>query len=415
MKSYFFGLAALILVSVALPVDVSSWLGVNLNAAFPLAALICGVWLIRILVLRHTSDFEPSGPVIAAVTLAAIACLSFAAGQYPYFRIPGAPLGAQVAGLGLIVLSCGLFLVAGHQIRQVVYLRRLTWLFLIAGGYICLAHVVPGLAFAAGWSGAATIGSMFWIWFVALSCSHALFNLELSTKTRLALLCLTAAAVYRGFFLAGSWASGWLPPLVAMVTILLFRVPRTVFGLGFVAIPTGLLIGDPFYRLIMANEQYSWMSRWEAWRILLEVFEKNPLIGLGPSNYHAYTTLYPILGWYVSFNSHNNYIDLLMQTGIVGLLAFFWLMVEVLRILLRLARSEASGSFPRAYAIGAIGGLMGALAAGMLGDWILPFYYNVGVTGFRSSLLFWVFLGGALALKHISARQIASHELHEQY
>ena len=83
MKSYFGGLAALILVSVALPVDVSSWLGVNLNAAFPLAALICGVWLIGILVLRRASDFEPSGSVIAAVTLAAIACLSFAAGQYP--------------------------------------------------------------------------------------------------------------------------------------------------------------------------------------------------------------------------------------------------------------------------------------------------------------------------------------------
>ena len=32
-------------------------------------------------------------------------------------------------------------------------------------------------------------------------------------------------------------------------------------------------------------------------------------------------------------------------------------------------------------------------AAGMLGDWIVPFYYNAGVLGFRSSLLFWVFLG----------------------
>ena len=44
-----------------------------------------------------------------------------------------------------------------------------------------------------------------------------------------------------------------------------------------------------------------------------------------------------------------------------------------------------------------------ALAAGMLGDWIIPFYYNGGVLGFRSSLLFWVFLGGALALRRMLA------------
>jgi hypothetical protein len=35
----------------------------------------------------------------------------------------------------------------------------------------------------------------------------------------------------------------------------------------------------------------------------------------------------------------------------------------------------------------------------MLGDWFLPFIYNVGYEGFRSSVLAWVFLGGLLALE----------------
>jgi hypothetical protein len=39
----------------------------------------------------------------------------------------------------------------------------------------------------------------------------------------------------------------------------------------------------------------------------------------------------------------------------------------------------------------------------MLGDWIIPFYYNGGVLGFRSSLLFWVFVGGALSLRRMVA------------
>ena len=46
--------------------------------------------------------------------------------------------------------------------------------------------------------------------------------------------------------------------------------------------------------------------------------------------------------------------------------------------------------------------LIGTLASGMLGDWFLPFVYNVGLAGMRSSILFWVFLGGLLALQQSS-------------
>jgi hypothetical protein len=49
--------------------------------------------------------------------------------------------------------------------------------------------------------------------------------------------------------------------------------------------------------------------------------------------------------------------------------------------------------------------------AGMLGDWILPFFYNLGLYGFRSSMLGWLFLGGLVSLgqmvntKSLSAAQ----------
>jgi len=101
-------------------------------------------------------------------------------------------------------------------------------------------------------------------------------------------------------------------------------------------------------------------------------------------------------------------VDLLLQTGILGLLAFCWLVVETIRMIVRLLQSKAVGGFARAYLIGTLGGLTGTLVSGMLGDWIIPFYYNIGVIGFRSSLLFWFFLGGVLALKRIIARDMAT-------
>jgi hypothetical protein len=58
--------------------------------------------------------------------------------------------------------------------------------------------------------------------------------------------------------------------------------------------------------------------------------------------------------------------------------------------------------FEQAYVLGAVAGLAGSLVSGLLADWIIPFTYNIGVRGFRSSLLFWFFLGGVLALKRIA-------------
>jgi len=54
-------------------------------------------------------------------------------------------------------------------------------------------------------------------------------------------------------------------------------------------------------------------------------FLKLTLLGVGPANYYHYTLINPIIGWYVKFNSHNNYLDLLAQTGILGLACFLWL------------------------------------------------------------------------------------------
>ncbi len=405
MRLSFIGLAVLIVVAVAFPFELVQDSGVALNASWLLAALLCGSWLLRILVLRKHSDLEPSRIAVAASAFIVITLVAFLVGQFPWFHAPGAPISAQAAQLGVFILSAGLFLVLGHQIRHLRYLRWLTWLFLLAGGIFCLTQSVPGLETAARWSSPESVGSMFWIWLVAISTSQALFNKELPATARILLFGLTALALYRGLFLTASWASGWLPSLVALTIIFMFRLPRTIAGIGMMAIPGGLYWAGRAMDLVMIHEQYSWMTRLEAWRVLWQLFEKSPLIGLGPANYYYYTLLYPILGWYVSFSSHNNYIDILMQTGILGLLAFCWLILEIIGAIFRLLRSLNGDSFAKAYLIGALGGLAGALVSGMLADWILPFVYNVGLPGFRSSVLFWLFLGGVLALKRMAVHQ----------
>ena len=103
------------------------------------------------------------------------------------------------------------------------------------------------------------------------------------------------------------------------------------------------------------------------------------------------------MGWHVKFNSHSNFVDILAQTGLAGLALFLWFAWEMARLAWRLTGAPLRG-FSRGYAFGALGGLAGTLAAACLGDWVIPFVYNVGVDGFRSSCLGWIFLGGLAAL-----------------
>jgi O-antigen ligase len=122
---------------------------------------------------------------------------------------------------------------------------------------------------------------------------------------------------------------------------------------------------------------------------------------LGFSNYYWYTPLIPIRGWVVNFNSHSQYIDLIAQVGILGLFCFLWIFFEVLKLSWKLIKNKHIDGFAGAYTYGVLAGTTATLVAAFLGDWVLPFVYNVGLTGFRASILPWLFVGGMIAIERM--------------
>jgi hypothetical protein len=159
--------------------------------------------------------------------------------------------------------------------------------------------------------------------------------------------------------------------------------------------PAWLVIQDA-----LATDSYSVSTRLEAWIILREVVKVNPILGLGFANYYWYTPLFPIRGFAVRFNSHNNFVDIIAQIGWVGLACFVWFLVEAGMLGMRLKDRVPEG-FPKAYVYGAIGGLVATVAAAMLGDWLLAFVYNIGLSGMRTGVLAWIFLGGLVAIENL--------------
>jgi hypothetical protein len=308
-----------------------------------------------------------------------------------------------VAELALFLISICLFLAVGQQIDRMSQLRWLTWVFVLCGTVTCIVQMTPALSIIGRvTTRPGSVGSLFWTWLVAITVSQGLVNRELRRSARLMLLGIAALVLAHGLIQVRSWASGWLPSLVAIGAILVVRWPRLAIGGAALAAPVGLYLAAEIMPALMEEEVYSLSTRQEAWRVLWQIAERSPVLGTGLANYYYYAENFSILGWYVPFISHNQYQDLLVQTGLVGLLAFAWFSFEALWMTFRLSLQAPLG-FPSAYALGVFGGTVGSLSAGMLGDWIIPFYYNAGVIGFRSSLLFWVFIGGAFALRRIVA------------
>jgi hypothetical protein len=401
------GLLALIPAAFLVPIEFGTGTKVAVNAVILLVPFLIAVWLLRMFAVDRQIRLLPSRINTPALLFAVATTVSLIVGniRWPFFA-ESANIPAQLGGWALYVFPMGLLLLVGNQMRDVRWLRMLTWVFLALGGLYILGRILPGpLRFSGPLFVSGSVGSMFWTWLVALAFGQFLVNGDLRPRWRWALGLLVAATLFVGWFQGREWLSGWLPPLIAIGVIFWLRSWR--WGLAF-TIAAGVFLYF-FYphltvQVLTEEQQYSTMSRAETWPIMYDLVKKSPVLGLGPSNYYHYTPMYPLLGWYVKFNSHNNYWDIAAQTGLVGLAIFAWLAAELGAMGWRV-RQRVQDGFSRGYAAGALGGLAGMLAAGWMGDWFLPFTYNIGFPGFRAAMFAWLFLGGLVALERIAKRR----------
>ncbi|GMQ79220.1 MAG: O-antigen ligase family protein [Anaerolineae bacterium] len=403
------GLPALIVASLFVPFAIGTGTETSINATIMLLSGLIGLWLLSVFVKRGQVNFVKSRTFRPLAIFLVVVVVAFFVGQLPWFSFARqtASISAQLGGLFLFFLSAGAFFLVANQVKEIRWLELMTFAFVGLGGLFIAGWLLPGVGSISSriFQFGAIDGGMFWTWLVALAFSQALINTKLKWGWRFALGITVAATLYVGYFLNSGWKTGYLPPLIVIISIIILRSWRVglllVLG-GIVVIP--FLISDA-----IETDQYSYSTRIEAGLIMGEMIRTSPILGFGPANYYYFTPLFPIRGYAVEFNSHNQYIDIVAQVGFLGLLILFWFLFEVGRLGFQLRKRVQSG-FEEAYVYGALGGLAGTLAAGMLADWFLPFVYNVGYTGFRASVLAWIFMGGLVSLEVITRNRERSQE-----
>lgn len=374
--------------------------GTSINFAVILLPLLTIVWLADMIIRKGKIEFVRSRAVYPLLALAVVSLLAFGIGQLPWFVYArAAPLKSQLAGLAIFIMSAAAFVLVANLFKDLRWLKWMTWLFFFLGGIYLSTSIIPA------WGGLilpliprGSGGSLLYVWLVALAFSQLLFNKELQAVWRWSLVGLLICIFYVAVILSYEWKSGWVPALAVIGCITLLKYPKLgiLFGIFF------LFFAGDLAAQIIASDEYSYSTRVIAWQIIItEIVKVNPILGLGPANYYYYTPLYPILGYSVEFNSHSNYVDLLAQTGILGLGCFLWFAVELGVIGLNLRKKTPEG-FPKAYVYAVLGGLVGTLVSAALGDWVIPFVYNIGLRGFRTSVIGWLFMGGLVVIEQLS-------------
>ncbi|NLG52341.1 MAG: O-antigen ligase family protein [Chloroflexi bacterium] len=403
-----YGLLLLVVAALALPLEFGTGTEVALNPAALLIPGLVALWMVDML-RRRAWQIAPSRvnkPLFLFLLAGLLSLLVGNALWDPAVPRPGNMTLVQLAQWAILAFSASAFWLTGNLVGDERTLRRLTWTLLWVGGGLAILRVLPsiGRVIAQNTTGALD-RSPFWALLAAVGGGQLLFDHELSGRRRAYLLLVLSAVLYYAFVDQRQTASNWVGVAAAAGVLFWLRFPRARRPLVVAVLVLAPFLFPTLYEFGggEAEWQESGGSRLVLIGRVLQVTMRNPITGLGPASYRPYAGMEPLAyegAFWVNpqINSHNNYVDLFAHGGLLGLGLLGWFFGELGGLGRRLARRFETG-FVAGYVRGMQALLVAALVLMMFADWILPFVYNIGFSGFQASVLVWLFLGGLVAVE----------------
>jgi O-antigen ligase len=358
---------------------------------------MCFLWLANQFIAHRRFEFIHSAAVRPAVYFMIASVVAFGMGQISWFIFAQqAPFDTQLGGFAIYLFSLAMMVMGGNIIKDIRWLKAIVITFVALSMIYVLGRAVLWSTIDVIYEKGYVANSMLWTWLTILPLAQALFNHDLKARARVFLFAIVGLTLYVAVILTNEWKSGWVPAMVGVVVLFALRFKKlAIVSIPFALIGVLYLIPD-----LISTDQYSWGTRVDAWLVVLDISRANPLLGLGFANYNWYAKVFTIRGYHIRFNSHSQYVDIIAQTGLVGFVCFIWILYAV-GILGWKTASQLKDGFARAYAYGVLAGVVACVVAAFLVDWLLPFAYNIGLDGFRASILPWVFFGGLIAIEQM--------------
>jgi hypothetical protein len=360
-------------------------------------ALFIALWIIQMLTRDRGLHLIPArfnAPLLAFIITAVISYGWSNAFRDPLVMVWRTWPLVQLGGLAVMILLPGALLLTANVVSEIRWLKLLHWSMILLGVLDLVDYFLP-LQFPF-----LNTDGLFSLWFVSLSCAQALFNRKLALWLRLVLFGLAAVWMIIYFITRVTWLSGWLPSLAALATISLLKSKR-LFLIFLLLVAVYLVLNWSYYAFTVWVDERSESgeTRLTAWAYNWQVTGKHFLFGTGPAGYAVYYMAYfPDK----AMATHSNYIDIISQTGIVGLAFCLWSFAALGWTGYKLCkRLKGRGDFGEGFAAAALAGWAGCIVAMGLGDWLFPFVYTQTIAGFDYAVYSWILLGGMMALSNI--------------
>ncbi len=399
------GLGLILITASVTPLTLPTGTASRIADSMAVALMLIALWLLRMLVVNRRFHFQSTPVNLPAFGFMAVVIISLfwsMAFRDPQMVVWDSFPFVQAASAVVMVTLPAVMIYAINFGQDEKLLKILVWFFILVG-FVGAANTFLGPRFV-------NISGLFSTWVVAICLAMGLFDEGLRLPVRGALLALVLAWAYYGFVIGISWLAGWLPLFLAGAVITLIR-SRKLFVLALVCIGIFVLMRLDFFKeAFEAERNISGITRLGAWVVNWRITGQHPLFGTGPGGYAAYYMFYfPTEG----LATHSNYIDVLAQTGIIGMIFYMWMFGVLLWRGFKLWRRLAGRrDFYEALAIACFAGTISCVFIMAFGDWLLPFAYTQTIAGFDYAVYSWFFMGVMIALDKMTEPKTGEQPVH---
>ncbi len=389
----------IILVAAAfLPISIPTGTGSNVVDSLLLTMFFVGMWILRMLTVEKRFRLAPSPvnkPLLGFMAVVVLSLLWSNAYRDPLVTIWRTFPVVQFASAAVLLLLPGAFLLVANYINNVNSLKAMVALMLFGGAVgLIKRYVLASLP--------VNVEGLFTMWIITLATGLAFFNRKLSWAQRGLLLAMAGGFIYWGFRLHIDWLAGWLPGFVALGA-LSFMYSKKLFVILVILLLALVVIKSDFYlgTVLQNEDNQSGATRLAAWQVNWSITGQHVLLGTGPAGYAAYYMSYFPNN---AMATHSNYIDILAQTGVVGLSLCVWFFLALAwqgyKLCLRL---RGRGDFLEGLANAAFAGTASCIVAMAFGDWLFPFAYTQTIAGFDYAVYSWLFMGVIPVIDRLAA------------
>jgi O-antigen ligase len=388
-----------LVVSTLLHQGVGTGTGTPITFTFVLLTVVPLIWFFKAMFIDRSFNVRPRVVVIpallflATVVIATIWSGRFVDDEIRFLFLDKVNPRAMTA-LSVIVSVLTYFTFANH-IRSIRSMQFFVWWFLAIGALFVLPQFV-GMRLPEYMNSNGQLSTFV----IVLALGQVFFNKELSQLIRLA--CIALAAIWLSVTFEGiTWLSGWVPSVMGILVLAFLRSRKLLILLFIGAIVFVAVNADTWQTIIDAENAESGETRSEAWGRVFDVIDDHLLFGTGPAGYQFYFTVR--IGGFFQL-SHNNYVDILAQMGLVGFFFFIWMWLAMGWIVWRAFQTIPRHGFRYGLASALLATYLVTLVTMMLGDWITPFPYTQTLAGIDYTIWHWMMPGLAAALYYESSR-----------